>query len=142
MKLWESTVTGAPATGDGNDLTGDGNIGTVNPSAIGTIFNIDPVTGDLVGLAGNTDSSGTLTADEISRLGFEADGFVVRLNRDGNLRAATPIVSPQKLYHSNVPLDAKRFANYTLRVDPSGNAYVATAGCCDAAGQNSVGYPD
>jgi len=139
VKLWEVTVTGAPATGDGNDINFNRTIGGVEQSAVGTNFAVDPITGDLVVLAGNASKSGKLSADEISRLGFEADGFVVRLNRAGALAAATPVVSTQQLSVGGTPLVATRFESFALRVDHAGNSYVASVGCCDASGQNSYG---
>ena len=139
VKLWESTITGAPATGDGNDINFDRTIGGVEQSAVGTNFAVDPITGDLVVLAGNASKSGKLSADEISRLGFEADGFVVRLSRAGALATATPVVPTQQLSAGGTPLLATRVESFALRVDHAGNSYVASVGCCDATGQNSYG---
>ncbi len=129
--LWETTLTGAPATADGT---------SVDTNVTGSAFAVDPQTGDLVGLAGNSGSTGDgkLTADDIARLGLDADGFIVRINRSGALTAATAVVSSQPVMYSNTTLSAQRFENYVLRVDHAGNAYVATTLCCQSTGPAGV----
>ena len=87
---------------------------------------------DLVGLAGNANPGGNLTGDEVSRLGFAADGFVARLDMFGKLVSATPIVSLQPLVYQNRTLERDRFEGYTMRVDASGNVLVGSVACCAA----------
>ena len=122
---WETTLTGAAATSNGVSDAADG-------AVVGTAFALDPHTGDLVGVAGNGGDSATgeLTADDIARLKTSADGFVVRFNRDGNLVATTPVVSAQALSYENVALNRQRFKDYILRIDHSGNVYLASTQCC------------
>jgi hypothetical protein len=143
VQQWETTITGAPATGDGNDVYVD----AINPlaggnmSAVGIFSAVDPTSGNLVLIGGNGNSSGQLTADEITRLGFAADGFLVRVDRSGNLVNALPVVSTQTLSYMNTPLDVGRVANFSLRIDHQGNAYVGAIACCDATtGMNPNPY--
>ncbi len=128
---WETTLTGAPATSDG----------TIDePNVTGTAFAVDPQSGDLVALAGDSGIAdhGKLTADDIARLGLDADGFVVRINRSGILTAATAVVSTQPVSYDNTALTSQRSQGYVLRVDHAGDVYVATLLCCQSAGPHRV----
>ena len=122
QQVWERTYTGVSTRADGTHADPlDNGIGGVN-------FGLDPLTGDLVALA--APGYRGLTDDEKARLGFAADGFVVRFDRAGELVWATPVTSVK-------PYDQLRAGYYTLRIDPLGNAYVAGA-CMEGATDDCV----
>ncbi len=128
-RLWEYTFAGIPTTADGTQAD------PLDNGIVGVNFALDPTNGNLVALA--LPGYYGLTADEMTRLGFAADGFLVRFDRSGALVWATPVTPVQP----DVPLDppaATRVASYTLRLDSLGNAYVAgseiVGGDCCAPG--------
>ena len=125
-QVWERTLTGASTSADGTHVDPlDNGVGGGN-------FGLDPVTGDLVALA--LPGYQGLTDDEKARLGFTADGFLVRFNRTGELVWATP-VTPVK------PYDHLRAGYYTLRIDQLGNTYVAGA-CMAGVSGGDCADPD
>jgi hypothetical protein len=121
-RVWEVTLAGAPTAADGTHAD------PLDTGAAGVNFGRDPNSGDLLALvaAGNNG----MTNDEKARLGFTADGFVVRINDAGGLVWAAPL-TPVKPYDSN------RAAFYTMHVDHLGNAYVAGACMATASGDCS-----
>jgi hypothetical protein len=129
VQLWEYTFAGIPTSADGSHPDPlDNGINGVN-------FALDSTNGNLVALA--LPGYNGLTGDEMTRLGFAADGFLVRFDRSGALVWATPVTPVQPDAQLDPPA-AIRVATYTLRLDSLGDAYVAgseiVGGDCCAAG--------